>query len=259
MMTRRELQQLEDRWRTYIDRFRTDDAFHPMQQLKIEHTLRVAADARTIAERMSWPEPENNLAEAIGLFHDIARFPQFAKYKTFSDADSVDHGDFGARTLETEGLLAGLADEPLALILHSVQYHNKKDLPCILTAHEEKHLRLIRDADRIDIFFVCWNMVASGAIHDHPEVMMNIDFDAPPSKTVLEQFDRGEAIDYRAVQSMADRFVLQLSWMHDLSYDASRCLVRERGILEKFMDVLPVKTPHLLRCFEMTESFLAEA
>lgn len=258
-MTARELQQLEERWRGYVDRFRTNGQLHPMQQLKLEHSIRVAADARAIAMGLEWSEEEINLAEAVGLCHDTARFPQFEQYRTFADADSVDHGDLGVQTLEKENLLTGLADESHDLIFHSVQYHNKKGLPRTLNAREEKHLRLIRDADRIDIFFVCWNFIATGEIHTHPEMMMNIDFDGLPSEMVLDQFDRGEAIDYRNIKSMADRFVLQLSWMRDLSYDASKRLVLERGILNKFIDVLPVKTSHLLRCFETTEAFLAEA
>ncbi|MBI9021251.1 MAG: HD domain-containing protein [Verrucomicrobia bacterium] len=258
-MTRIELQTLEDRWRVYVDRFRTDGVLHPMHQLKLEHSIRVSADARAIAGGMGWPDDEVNLAEAVGLLHDTARFPQFEQYGTFSDAESVDHGDLGFQTLEAEGLLAGLADEPRALILHSVQYHNKKELPRILTAHEEKHLRLIRDADRLDIFFICWESIRTGHIHDNPEIAMGIDFNGLPSDAVLDQFESGEAIDYRSMQSMADRFVLQLSWMHDLSYDSSKRLVRERGLLEKFIDILPVKTDRLLNCFETTATLLEQA
>lgn len=257
-MTCAELRDLETRWLVYVDRFRVDGKLHPMHQLKLEHTIRVAADARKIAQGMQWPDEEINLAEASGLCHDVARFPQFKRYGSFSDADSVDHGDLGFQTLETEGLLNGLADEPRALILHSVQYHNKKELPRILTAHEEKHLRLIRDADRMDIFFICWDSIRSGLIHENPELAIGVRFDGPPSDVVLDQFERGEAIDYRSMKSMADRFVLQLSWMHDLSYDASKRLVRDRGILEKFIDVLPVKTDRMMKCFEATEAFLAE-
>lgn len=258
-MTVSELQRIEERWRDFVDRFRKDGALHPMQQLKLEHSIRVCADARTIADGLDWPEAEATLAEAIGLLHDTARFPQFEIYRSFSDADTVDHGDLGFQTLEREDLLEGLAGEPRALILHSVQYHNKKDLPRTLTVHEEKHLRLIRDADRIDIFHICWDALNSGQIHDHPELMMNIEFAGPPTEAVLDQFDRGEAIHYGNLKSMADRFILQLSWMHDLSYSSSKRLVRDRGILEKFIDVLPVKTDHLMRCFDTTEAFLAEA
>ena len=258
-MTGAELQRIEERWRAFVDRYRKAGALHPMQQLKLEHSIRVSADAREIAGGMAWAQEEINLAEAIGLLHDTARFPQFEKYKTFSDADSVDHGDLGSQTLEKESLLDGLSDEPRALILHSVQHHNKKDLPRTLTAHEEKHLRLIRDADRIDIFHICWDALNSGQIHDHPELMMNIEFAGPPTDAVLDQFERGEAIHYKNLNSMADRFILQLSWMHDLSYASSKRLIRDRGILEKFIDVLPMKTGRMMNCFEITEAFLAEA
>ena len=192
-MTAETLDRLAQRFRMYVERFRTDGALHPMHQLKLEHTIRVAADSRAIAKGMNWTDEEAYLAEAVGLFHDIARFPQFKQYGTFSDAESVDHGDLGFQTLKKENLLDGLADEPRALILHSVQYHNKKELPRILSAHEEKHLRLIRDADRLDIFFICWQSIHSGHIHDHPEIIMGIDFNGPPTDAVLDQFERGEA------------------------------------------------------------------
>jgi hypothetical protein len=257
-MTSELLDQLTGCFLGFTDRYRRECVLEPMLRLKLEHTLRVAADARAIAEGMNWPKHEACLAEAVGLFHDIARFPQFQKYRTFSDAESVDHGDLGVQTLETENLLAGVDTEERALILHSVQYHNKRDLPRILTAHEEKHLRLIRDADRLDIFFICWDSIKTGHIHEHPEIIMNIDFYDPPTDAVLDQFERGEKIDYRNMKSMADRFILQLSWIHDLSYDSSKRLVRERGILNKFIDVMPIKTDRLLSCFEKTAAFLAE-
>ena len=75
---------------------------------------------------------------------------------------------------------------------------------------------------------------------------------------MLEQFERGDKIDYRDMKSMADRFILQLSWIHDMSYESTKRLVRERGILEKFIDVLPVRTERLLNCFEKTAAFLAD-
>jgi len=249
---------LSDRFSNYVDRFRTDGALHPMHQLKLEHSIRVSADARQIAAGMDWVSEEVNLAEAIGLLHDTARFPQFATYRTFADADSVDHGDLGFQTLKKEGFLNGLADEPRELILHAVRFHNKKHLPEGLTEHEEKHLRLIRDADRLDIFFICWHAIHTGHIHDNPEIAGGIDFNGPPTEAVLEQFERGEAIDYRNLNSMADRFILQLSWIHDMSYIATKRIVRERGLLEKFISVLPVKTARLMNCFETTAALLAE-
>jgi hypothetical protein len=254
-----QLKELSSRFISYVDRFRIEGDLVPMHQLKLEHTIRVAADARAIAAGMGWAPEEVNLAEAVGLCHDVARFPQYLKYKSFSDATTVDHGDLGFQTLEDEGILAGLHEETKALIMHSVQYHNKKDLPRTLTAHEEKYLRLIRDADRLDIFFVCVDSLRNGTLQRHPELMMNIEFEGLPTPEVLDQFERGETIDYRYLNSMADRFVLQLSWMHDMSYTGTQRLICERNIIGQFVELLPVKTDRLLQCFETTSHFLEQA
>ena len=128
MITPLELEMLKKRFRVYTDRFRLDGKLQPMHQLKLEHTLRVAADARLLAAGMGWATDEVCLAEAVGLCHDVARFPQYKQYGSFSDSTTVDHGDLGFQTLEDEGLLEGIAAEEYALIRHSVQYHNKKDL-----------------------------------------------------------------------------------------------------------------------------------
>lgn len=255
-MTPDTLSRLTGRFLAYTDRYRQDCTLEPMLQLKLEHTIRVAADARAIATGMNWLDEEVHLAEAIGLLHDIARFPQFKQYRSFSDAKTIDHGDLGFQTLEAENLLDDIPARFRAVILRAVQYHNKRDLPSGLSAHEEQHLRLIRDADRLDIFFICWDSIKTGHIHNHPEIIMNIDFDGPPTDSVLDQFERAEKIDYSCMKTMADRFILQLSWIHDLTYDASKRLVRDRDVLGKFISVLPVETAPLLRCFEKTAAML---
>lgn len=244
------LDALSDGFRAFTGRYRADGVLEPMQQLKLEHSIRVAADARLLAAEMRWPAEEVRLAEAVGLLHDIGRFPQFKTYRSFSDAATVDHGDFGAAALETGDLLDGVSAEMRRLILTAVRFHNKKELPPGLTPHEEQHVRLVRDADRLDIFFVCCDMIESGRIHDHPEVAVGVDLDGPVTLQVLEQFERGEKIDYRNLRSLADRFILQLSWIHDLSFDASRRQVRDRGVLEKFAAVLPVQDARLLKCID---------
>ena len=42
------------------------------------------------------------LASLIGLLHDIARFEQYTKYKTFNDLESFDHGDYGVEILKKD-------------------------------------------------------------------------------------------------------------------------------------------------------------
>ena len=69
-------------------------------ELKQKHSLRVMENSKEIATRMGLDQEKDRIAELIGL-HDIARFEQYKQFKTFSDAESFDHGDYGAKMLFT--------------------------------------------------------------------------------------------------------------------------------------------------------------
>ena len=49
----------------------------------------VADVSKKLAEKLNLSEEDILLAELIGLFHDLGRFPQFSGYKTFIDSKIV--------------------------------------------------------------------------------------------------------------------------------------------------------------------------
>ena len=51
------------------------------------------------------------MAETAALLHDIGRFEQFHRYKTFSDARSEDHAALGVDAIKEEGLLQSIDNE----------------------------------------------------------------------------------------------------------------------------------------------------
>jgi len=95
-MDRHDFSRLRQRFNSYVDTFRDVDAkLHPMMELKLQHSLRVADEAREIATDLEWAESDVVLGEAIGLFHDVGRFLQYQKYQTYYDPKSVNHGCLG--------------------------------------------------------------------------------------------------------------------------------------------------------------------
>ena len=79
-------------------------------KLKIDHTYRVAGLCQSIAESLGLSEPDVDIAWLLGMLHDIGRFEQIRRFGTFSDADSVDHAEFGADLLFKEGLIRKFAE-----------------------------------------------------------------------------------------------------------------------------------------------------
>ena len=58
---------------------------------KMQHAVEVGLEARRIAISLDLSDDKISLAEAVGLLHDIGRFEQYARYKTFLDYRSINH------------------------------------------------------------------------------------------------------------------------------------------------------------------------
>lgn len=125
-------------------------------RLKVAHIERVAEISETIAKNLNLNEEEIQLAELIGLLHDIGRFEQIRLYHTFMDKDSINHGEFGVKLLFKDGLIRGFikTDKYDQIIRTAILNHNKSYIQEGLNERELLHSQIIRDADKIDIFAI---------------------------------------------------------------------------------------------------------
>ena len=78
------IQKAREEFDRYVSGYNKDDF---KIALKINHSYRTAAYARKIGQAIGVDE---DLAELIGLLHDIGRFEQIRNYDTFDDKKSVD-------------------------------------------------------------------------------------------------------------------------------------------------------------------------
>ena len=144
-------------WMTaYMNRFVTDDDV-VMQGIRIKmiHTGYVTAIARELAEHLQLSPRDVQLAEIMGLFHDVGRFRQYSIYKTFNDSQSEDHADLGLKVLAEEmPYLQELPPEDAELVRFAIQNHNKKEIAPAKDQRQLVFARLLRDADKLDIYRV---------------------------------------------------------------------------------------------------------
>ena len=85
--------------------------------LKEQHTFNVCKNIIEIAKGLSFNNDRLILTETVALFHDIGRFPQYARYRTFRDSISVNHGLLGAQTLLEKKILQNLPDDEQELVI----------------------------------------------------------------------------------------------------------------------------------------------
>lgn len=121
----------------YVSEYNADD---PKIKLKIHHTYRVAELAETIAKEAG---VDAELAWLCGMLHDIGRFEQVRRYNTFNDSVSVDHAEFGADLLFSEGLIdrfeLKLSQRELQMVGHCIRYHSAFRLPDTLSDDEVRY------------------------------------------------------------------------------------------------------------------------
>lgn len=238
-MTEIELVLYKDWFRSYSLSFITTN---PDEQksiiLKQIHTEKVCQNIAEIAQSLLMKEDEVILAESIALFHDIGRFPQLQKYKTFRDSISINHGVLGAETLKELHILEKLPQDEQSIILNAVKYHNAFKMPHLENEKETIFLKLIRDADKLDIWRIFIEHYENIEDISSPATLGLLDTEGY-SDSLTGSIFRGDIIPLSKVHNLNDYKLLQLSWIFDLNYKASFKLFRDRDYLNRLLAKLP--------------------
>ncbi len=222
-------------------------------KLKIEHIERVAKISALIAKDLNLNEEQTILAETIGFFHDIGRFKQVEMYDTFSDKDSVNHAKLGTQILFDENLIEkfDIEDKYREIIKKAILNHNKDRIEEGLTKEENLFCKIIRDADKLDIFYVICN-------YDFENAFWYKDFECESiSEKIMNEFKSEHKINYKDIKNNADEISVPFAYVYDLYFNFSLKYLKERQYLTKYANLVCKKftsekvheqTMELLKC-----------
>ena len=231
------------RWmHAYMRSFRTDDpAVMVGIRLKEIHTGYVTANARALAKHLGCDAHDTARAEMIGLFHDVGRFRQYAVHQTFNDAVSEDHAELGLKVLAEEvDFLDRLSPQDADMVRFAVKYHNKKE---IAPTDDERKLffaKLIRDADKLDIYRVLLPFLAPDGAEKAPNFVPS-DAAQEVSPAFVADFAAGRQADYYRLRTNGDRKIVRLMWIYDINFMWTLRRIVERGYVDAFIESLPAQ------------------
>ena len=200
-------------------------------QLKIDHSKRVVTNMKEIIAEMSLSAEEKNLSKIIALFHDIGRFKQYQEYKTFSDYKSVDHSQLGIKVIKENKLIADLSASQQNIIYKAIKQHNKADLiPENFENDSELFFaKLIRDADKLDIFNIFVERYKKGSQKDY---VIKLSTDPEISSEIYHRVLKGESINYDKLETINDLKVMQLGWIYDINFKETLAIIKNREYVE---------------------------
>lgn len=216
----------------------TDDDRQPYL-IKEAHTQRVCANMSRLTESLALDENDKLIAEAVALCHDVGRFPQYRQYRTFRDTDSVNHGAMGAQILAAERALDHLPYAERTFIPQTVALHNMFQLPEKLDDRTLFFARLVRDADKLDIWRLFIEYYAQPEVERTSAVGLGLPDLPDRSAEVLACLERGEMVRLVMLKTLTDFKLLQLSWIFDLNFDESFRMIEDRDYIGRVEATLP--------------------
>lgn len=193
--------------------------------LKEKHTWKVVKNCENLAKHLNLNEHDSLLAKMIGLFHDVGRFYQFTVYRTFNDALSENHAKLGLKVIKDLPFMTKLDKEDLATLKFAIGNHNAKE---IAPTENQRHLafaKLIRDADKIDIYRVL-------------KPFLGPTDGTGCSPDFVDLFVAGKQCDYTKMRTQDDRKLVRLMWVYDVYFAWSLQQIVEQNYIEDIINNL---------------------
>lgn len=240
-MERNQLEQFRRWFDQYSRRFFGDDEYvNANLRLKQVHTVRTCEEIVRLARELALDDNETRIAELTALFHDIGRFSQFAQYRTYNDSLSIDHGQRGVQVLREEGILESLGAEQQQWVETAVALHGRRALPSAMKGRALLFTKLIRDADKIDIFRIVTEHYKRYC-QDPDNFSLEVELPDEPHycPEVLEAVQNEETVDWTKLRTLTDAKLCQLGWVYDLNFTASLHRIDQCGYLAELMGFLP--------------------
>jgi putative nucleotidyltransferase with HDIG domain len=234
------IQDIQNWFFNYVQSFKHGDKnFQQNIILKEQHTMRVCKEILNIGKQLELADNELRLAEIMALLHDVGRFEQYARYNTFKDQLSEDHAKLGIKILKKYDVLNKFDETTKDLILRTIEYHNRVALPQNETESCLFFAKLLRDADKLDIWKVVTNYYHRKDGSRNGAIELGLPDTPGISDEVYQDLMNKQIVDVNNIKNLNDFKLLQSGWIFDINFKQTIQIIKKRHYLEMLREVLP--------------------
>ncbi len=248
-----DIEKAKKEFKNYVKNYDPEDI---QISLKIRHINRVTEVAKKIANNLNLSKEDVELAELIALLHDIGRFEQVKIYHTFSDSKSINHARFGVELLK-EGLIRKFieTDKYDDIIFNAILNHNKDKIEKNLDKRTNLHCKIIRDADKIDIYNVLITDSIEAAYNGcSVERMSNSNL----TPEIYRQFMENKNIIYKDRKTDADIVVGHLCYVFDFNFNLGLEIIKNKRYIERIIKKMNFKNEDTIIKFKKMQKVANE-
>lgn len=199
------------------------------------HSLRVMEASKKVAEALNLSEEKIELAELIGLLHDIGRFEQYNRGNTYLNEMLLDHANLGVQVLVRDDYIKKyITDENyIGVILKAIINHNKyKVIEEGMTEEEILFAKIIRDADKLDILYegveIYWNTDREKQNVENSKISVNIEQQFKAERQVKKLGnERNDTVD---------GLLILLSYIYDINFKETLEIINKENYVDRILD-----------------------
>lgn len=237
-----DLEQAKEEFFKYIEKYDLEKEGLKRKQL---HSLRVMEECKRLSEELGLDEEKKEIAQLIGLLHDIGRFEQYSRNKSYLNEMLLDHANLGTQILLKDNYIKKYIDDKhyIAIILKAIKNHNKYKIEDDLNEEELLFAKIIRDADKLDILYegvnIYWNTQREKTSIENSNINIKLEqqfrAERPVKKIGNERNDT------------VDGVVIVLSYIFDINFKETLKIIYD----ENFVD-------HILKRFDFKDEVTKE-
>ena len=208
------------------------DLEYPKMRRKLEHSYRVMSNADKITKSLNLSEKEIEIANIIGLLHDIGHFETIKVNDILKDNKKIDHGDLGVEILEKNNYIRKFVEDDKYdnIILKAIKNHNKFKIEEGLSKQELLFAKIIRDADKLDIFYEGAEMFWT-----QPEEIEEINKSKVTDK-VFDAFKNNCLIDRKNIETKADGIISFIGFIFDINFKYDFQVIKNENYINRILD-----------------------
>lgn len=249
-LTQTDVVSLHEWFKHFVDRFEyPEPEIRHGIELKRNHTFRVCAEMQELTQSLRLSSSDARIAAVIALFHDLGRFEQYAIYRKYADAHSADHAELGVTTLQREGVLDFLDASIREIIYKAISCHNRPALPADENERTLFFSKLIRDADKLDIYWLVTDYYLKPPGESSAAISTNLPDSPGFSDEIFQQVLAGKIVNYRKLKNINDFKILQAGWIYDINFTPTLKKIQDKKYLQSLQSVLPAdaRLDHLFK------------
>lgn len=211
----------------------------PSIRLKMIHTYEVMKCSDYLCEQLELNQEDKELAALIALLHDIGRFEQWMRFKSFADYKTIDHALFSSQLLFEEGFIREFIEDSQydQIIKDAIEQHNKYKIDEGFDERTLLFIHLIRDADKLDNFRV--------KDEEDIESTLYVTLDQVNQETIspaiYDQFYHQQLIYGPTRITHLDMWLSYIAFIFDLHFDESLKYIKDNNWINRSFDRLNPK------------------